>query len=535
MKPDGGWMGYTTDNSLQLAMPSFLYGQLYPIQFRDQQGQKMSICKSTQSDGCNNPAYSLWFHANFAQCASPTDTDCIETFGVVNSDNSISEATFVKEYKVGGNFPADPSIKLPAGHSASVWSIKEGSSTQLYGVQVGVDGSYLRSDSAVNYYGFDAAVQPIEEVTGSEFYDPNPKVMQRTYGDGWGMDNTAVLKGCAIFAEGKCGMRQSFDPNKTYALKVRLHSGVKGWMHGRMRDANITMENTADGGQNITVQAKPLQIPVLSGWVKWPNLTPALQARYPVGAGGFARVISDFTNPDVTTRTLQVQSEVAGQGALDEINQWLPLLSNKASNMKSFWTVQSIAGQLPFDLSKCPNSSGITGFIGTNASVYSDGPPALDTKTGSLNYTVSAPHFDSSGNVFGGFYQLSLRSDIARCIYKFTNAPISAKIEIASADGTQRVASTAVSEKNGWLNLTAAGFEFSSPTIQVKLSQEAPAPAPTVTPTPTPVVSESPTPAPVATKAPAIAKKITITCIKGKSTKSVTAIKPTCPIGYKKK
>lgn len=30
-------------------------------------------------------------------------------------------------------------------------------------------------------------------------------------------------------------------------------------------------------------------------------------------------------------------------------------------------------------------------------------------------------------------------------------------------------------------------------------------------------------------------KKITITCIKGKSTKKVTAVKPKCPAGYKKK
>ena len=30
-------------------------------------------------------------------------------------------------------------------------------------------------------------------------------------------------------------------------------------------------------------------------------------------------------------------------------------------------------------------------------------------------------------------------------------------------------------------------------------------------------------------------KTITITCIKGKVTKKVTAVKPTCPAGYKKK
>jgi hypothetical protein len=63
-----------------------------------------------------------------------------------------------------------------------------------------------------------------------------------------------------------------------------------------------------------------------------------------------------------------------------------------------------------------------------------------------------------------------------------------------------------------------------------------PTPAPTPTPTPTPVVTPTPTPTPtvVATVKPA-AKKTTITCVKGKTSKKVTAVKPKCPAGYKKK
>ena len=36
-------------------------------------------------------------------------------------------------------------------------------------------------------------------------------------------------------------------------------------------------------------------------------------------------------------------------------------------------------------------------------------------------------------------------------------------------------------------------------------------------------------------KAAATKKKSTIICIKGKLTKKVTAVKPACPMGYKKK
>jgi hypothetical protein len=50
-----------------------------------------------------------------------------------------------------------------------------------------------------------------------------------------------------------------------------------------------------------------------------------------------------------------------------------------------------------------------------------------------------------------------------------------------------------------------------------------------------PAPTESATPAPSPTAKPAAAKKTSITCVKGKTSKKVTAVKPTCPTGYKKK
>ena len=57
------------------------------------------------------------------------------------------------------------------------------------------------------------------------------------------------------------------------------------------------------------------------------------------------------------------------------------------------------------------------------------------------------------------------------------------------------------------------------------------------TPTPTPIVTVTPssTPEPVVARPTTVAKKTTITCVKGKLIKKVTAVKPMCPAGYKKK
>jgi hypothetical protein len=139
--------------------------------------------------------------------------------------------------------------------------------------------------------------------------------------------------------------------------------------------------------------------------------------------------------------------------------------------------------------------------------MYISGPPSFNTASQSLDYKVAAPHFDDKGVANVGTYNLVISSEVARCIYGFSNAPISATVSILSSDGTSQVATTVVNEKNGWLYLSAAGYGYSSPTVRVKLTQTA---APT-------------------------AKSVTITCVKGKVSKKVSGTKPTCPAGFKKK
>jgi hypothetical protein len=144
-------------------------------------------------------------------------------------------------------------------------------------------------------------------------------------------------------------------------------------------------------------------------------------------------------------------------------------------------------------------------MVTTNATVYDGKIPKFEG--GQLTYRVGSLHYLPDGKTaFEGMYDLVMDSKAARCLYGFTSAPLAATINVVGGDGESKVATTVVSEKNGWLKLAAYGFTFSSPTISVKLTQAA-------------------TPA----------KKTTITCVKGKLTKKVTAVGPKCPAGYKKK
>jgi hypothetical protein len=144
-------------------------------------------------------------------------------------------------------------------------------------------------------------------------------------------------------------------------------------------------------------------------------------------------------------------------------------------------------------------------MVTTNAPIYESNPPLF--KDGFLQYKVAGPHFNADQKtLFRGVYDLNLNSEFARCLYGFSNAPISASISVSSVDGTDQVVATeALTEKNGWIHLGAYNFHFSSPVVRVAFQQERKS-----------IVTPS---------------KPSITCKKGKVKRKFVGNK--CPIGYK--
>ena len=517
VKQEAGWMGYNSDNSIEYAQPSSLIGMTnFP---KGDFIEKIYICDSLEATDCKRPEIKvLTFASVFTKCLNDTDTDCIDSFSIKNEDGSVISAKFQRNWVPAPVFKGDKSKSLPTGYGPSSWTLtNDEGKLETYALSVGVNGNLdlSRNPNKSNFESFFAAVQPIKEIQGAEYEGPVVNVTKRGDGESRGWNTKFIEKGCQIAEKGLCGYRMPFDLEKTVVLKVRLSQPVQGWLHGRMKDADIAMKTAADNSQVVEISAKPLSVPSIYGWAKWGELPQKLKDLYPVGAGGTTRDFGDFTTTDLSSRTLLTMSMVSGDAAINEMNLWLPLLNDKAAAMRTFWVAQTIRGELPFDSQNCVRGKGFTGVIGTNAAVYSDGPPKFDQAEQSLNYTVGASHLDTKGDLFKGYYQLNLRSDVARCLYGFGSAPIQAKIEVSSSDGTPSVATTVITEKDSWLKMTAAGFTFSTPKIKVKLSQEAEA---------TPAASPTP-----------LIKKTTISCVKGKASKNVTALKPKCPAGFKKK
>ena len=87
---------------------------------------------------------------------------------------------------------------------------------------------------------------------------------------------------------------------------------------------------------------------------------------------------------------------------------------------------------------------------------------------------------------------------------------------------------------DGYFEVNLENFHYSSPTIQIKLSQqESPVEIQKSDSQKLELATDVKSQKPINQAKNRIAK--TVTCTKGKTTKKVTGINPKCPAGYKKK
>ena len=241
------------------------------------------------------------------------------------------------------------------------------------------------------------------------------------------------------------------------------------------------------------------------------------------GASYFGPVNGDLAKISVLNDTNSVFTD----DTLAELKSWLPLLGDRAVAMPSAWAISTIDGDAKGDVERCTKlESGIAGLVTTNASMYSSGPPVFNTDSQSLDYKVAAPHLTSTGEDLLGSYDLVMNSQVARCMYGFSKAPLKASISVVSTSEKTTVETSVLNESNGFIRLSANGFHYSQPTIQVKLTQDK-----VIEPA---VTTPSNVAAPV--KNAAVKKVVkTITCSKGKLTRKVSGTAPKCPSGYRSK
>jgi hypothetical protein len=486
-KPDGpGYTGYLVNNTRSLVrMNSFLA----TIKATNQKVSAMKSCSSL--GGCPSQFDAQIADINLTFCNNAMEENCIRGVKATNLATKEVSTKFIVRPKLTADFNAEikgnKEADLPNGANPLVVSIPGAphAGGDLYLIK---SDYYATRKSPTDKFKLDLITNGIYPVTVEQGnFEPggpnlNPKTyMGRTIAS---MTNNAppYVSGfitdarCLMATKTVCLVPQAFPENFSFGMSLRANQGFTSWLYGRLANPIITVEKAKidQKAMLINIEAEPVKVPLVYGWIRNSDLSPQLLENYRKDRSGGIYVGKDRTAPLDTVSILKGGSNKYDEAGIQEMIAWMPLLGDKAAAMPSQWSFQTLvlASDTAAKLSKCTTTAAsLSGLIFTNATVFSSGAPTFDATTGSLDYKVAAPHLKPSGDLMTGTYDLVLNSDVARCLYGFTKAPIGATVSIVNNDGTNQVASTIVNEKDGFFRVGVYGFGFSSPTIKMKLTQ----------------------------------------------------------------
>jgi hypothetical protein len=478
--------------------------------------QDTYLCSSMQDLRCAGSGTTSFDALSvLGPCLPGTPQACVKGLTITGKNGVSHKASLIRVIDAP-TFPADASFNLPEGNATSLWRVEDFDGIKDYAVTYFLQSHYYKglNETQFSPKTFSANIYPYKEIPMANVSKRN--FQESVYPDGHiGIIGNGIVteRNCAWTEKGICGAEQEFDEGVSAELTIYVPNSLTGWMHGRLIDPEISVTPIGNRLNELKLKAKPADVPSAYAEIPYSQTTDEMKQLY------------KFNSHAMSGSSVRDNVTVAGEMGFKYMSAFEKLLGDKAQIKSTSWKFGSLDGVNNGPQNKCLQSdSKILGLVTTNAMLYENTLPTFDK--GFLNYKVGGLHFNPNGTPFKGTYDLVMRSETARCLYGFSNAPVSAEISVVSADGEKQVATTRLSESKNWIHLSAYNFGFSSPTIQMQLKQleepkvvAAPSPSPTLSATPSPVA----------------VRKSTITCIKGKMTKKVTATNPKCPMGYKKK
>lgn len=398
-----------------------------------------TICTSTQDPKCDfvgaakaDVTRPIRAEPILGKCETSASEDCIQSVEISRNNGSFTALRFLRYQPArpdntdGLPFPSDYSKNLPEGIHPSIW-------------EEVVDGVA----SELKYYVY---------YQYSMFYDPNQSrfVLQ---------DVRIAIRPVKIetprwsalwYDTATAGIQYDFPAQTRFRIALRMTDEANGWFKARLNLPEISLKKFSQRNNLVEITGLPVTVPTFA----------------------FSRRVDQLTEEE--KRFKQMNKGVVGiEPGTPEIFDYIefvrPIVNDTAGYSNQYWTVNSTNWQ---SNDKCLNdSTRVVGIVSTNSMGFEGTAPQF--KEGFLSYRVTGLHYGQDGKTPNrGSYDLLIRSDAARCLYGFSNAPVSAIVTVTGVDGDQNVASTIVAESQGWLRLSATGFTFSEKKINIKFSQK---------------------------------------------------------------
>lgn len=464
-------------------------------------------CSSLSDANCIG-AQRIEFGAILQQCATPTSLDCVVAFGVVAADGTKINAAFERKFpaEAANRYSADVASGLPEGGPGALWRVPEsaGLEQSLHYVRASVVGS-VRNGKAT-FTGFAASLTPVSMTTmrcdqgitflrvgrnectsmDAQTTRDEPGFSGFIEGSGWDQGLDCAMSGNADYTAqtAECALREPALLETKYFLEVRLSQSPQGWLHGRLANADLSITPIAgvQSGITLSIAGTSVRVPIIYKEVPFSSLPTNLQNAYRA-KGSWANGSGDASNwgmadtdpKDPNGRNRLSNPPSSGATGIEELEAWMEYLNDTATADRATWSLRTLRNAEREQANQCiTDSSRVTGIVLTNATQYLAGAPLYNKATQSLDYKVAAPHLMSNGEVFKGSYELMIRSDVAKCIYGFVTGAVQGTVEVVESEAGQGASVvTNVSERDGWLRLSAAGYTHSAPTLRAVLKEKA--------------------------------------------------------------
>jgi hypothetical protein len=381
-------------------------------------------------------------------CESATAEDCIEGVSFFRATESLTVEYF-GDVPGQPTFPADEKTQLYRGGVAPIYRVAGAphAGGDLYMIAGRATLNYQVQDKRFKTNDFYLYVIPISLQSASYvmgFRDAFPCI--------WGTPEV-------------CAVRHDFPQGLRIGVDLRLNTDIGGWFLGRMQTPDVKVEPFSQRNNKLSVVAAPVEVARFA--YKAPKSQFTLDD---LRAAGNVGGLGTFFQNDSPTRISNSGYDTSNFGLL---NHYRDRVKDTAIGATTHWGLRTTSTA---SANGClADNSRVLGVVSTNAMVYDGFAPKFSN--GFLDYRVAGLHLMPDGETpVVGTYDLVMRSETARCLYGFTNAPVSATVTITGT-GNLNVATTLVSERNGWLQLAAYGFTFSEKGIRVALTQKA-APVP---------------------------------------------------------
>jgi hypothetical protein len=496
---------------------------------------KSTLCASASDPACQPsvlPNGQFRHLGGFYKCASESDRNCIAAVSVTLADGSRVDATFDRHFPDVPMIPASdsPLISYPKSGPPTLWSYQSGGVRRLLYLQGVIERSWNNRDGrwAGPAGTLNFAIQPVELRTGiRDAVKPSLQEIPFTSPDGRSGSRIEFTTGDRRTSGDQCPrsvatdteaclVALDFPAGERYRVTFQVTKDLSFFLNGRL-DAPVVFTEDLGDGKRLVVEGAPATLFALSGSIPKSVLGPEAVAAIRGARADFGRELS-FAPADLPPMDT---------GYPDLLSALLPYFADRTTFNLRAWTLRSSANLGSFPPGCYEKSRGeILGIISTNATAFNGDPPTLDPRTNTLGYKVAAPHYAPDGKSENiGRYYMNMNSNFTQCILGVTKVPDEATVGISYGQGRELVSTVSVRQDKDWLRLQADNFTYSAPEVRVTFPRIANSGSAGST------QSNSNSPSRVSSTA----RDKSIICVKGKKSQVISAVKPKCPKGWKKK